>query len=212
MERVNAVVRNLAVMLLVAGSAFAAPPGPRDPDWPCMSIRVPNLSLGALWSGPSIEAYRKTWSSDTAVADLAATLAQRRLPMDQATAEIKRFASESGAARQTKLLSLVAALFDVLNQDRSSVVAGLDRFGARQKELANEIRQQIDKLHTLQAAPDQDTKQIATLGDQLTWETRLFEERRQTTQYACAVPDLIEQRFFALARVVQQNLGESGAG
>ncbi len=211
MERANAVVRNLAVLLVTAGmgSAFAAAPGPRDANWPCMSIKVPSLSLAAVWSGPSVEAYRTTWSADTQVADLAARLAQRRLPMDQATAEIKRFAAASGKA---KLLPLVAGLFEVLNQERASVVAGLDRFGARQQELAGEIRGQVDKLHTLQAAADQDTKQIAALGDQLTWETRLFEERRQTTQYACAVPDLIEQRFFALARVIQQNLGDSGAG
>lgn len=173
-----------------------------------MSIKIPSLSLAAVWSGPSVDAYANTWSDDSQVADLAGRLAQRRLPLDQAKADIGSFATASGADRQTKLLTLVAALFDMMNQERSSVVAGLDRFGARQKDLANDIRTRVDKLHALQAAPDQDTTQIAALGNQLQWDTRLFEQRRQTTQYACAVPDLIEQRFFALARAIQQDLGD----
>lgn len=172
-----------------------------------MSIKVPSLSLAAVWSGPPIDAYANTWSADSQIADLASRLAQRRLPLDQAKTDITNFATSAGADKQTKLLTLVAALFDMMNQERSSVVAGLDRFGARQKDLANDIRTRVDKLHTLQAAPDQDTTQTAALGDQLQWDTRLFEQRRQTTQFACAVPDLIEQRFFALARLIQQDLG-----
>ncbi len=171
-----------------------------------MSIKVPELSLGALWAGPPIARYEKTWAQQNDVAQLAVRLAQRRLPLKQAQAEIETFAKSAGDDRESKLLALVAGLFDTLNSERSSVIAGLDRFGARQKELADQIRTQLDALHTMQGATDQDTARITALGEQLQWETRLFEERRETTQYACAVPDLIEQRFFALAHTIQQNL------
>jgi hypothetical protein len=41
---------------------------------------------------------------------------------------------------------------------------------------------------------------------QLQWDTRLFDERRQYLAIVCESPILIEQRLFALARVIQRNL------
>ena len=40
----------------------------------------------------------------------------------------------------------------------------------------------------------------------MTWDTRIFEERRKTIGYACEVPVLIEQRLFALARMIEQSI------
>ena len=53
--------------------------------------------------------------------------------------------------KQQQLLTLLAGLFDVLDAERSSVIAGLDRFGARQKELAAGIREDNDEAAHLQA-------------------------------------------------------------
>ena len=45
-----------------------------DPDWPCIQRKVPNLSVGQMWSGPIIpEADMKNWRSDGDVAALAQT-------------------------------------------------------------------------------------------------------------------------------------------
>lgn len=199
------------LVLLMAAAllprAYAVYPGARDANWPCMAIKVPELSLATVWAGPSVDAYTDTWSQDREVANLAEQLSQRRLPLKNAEDEITTFAGQLGSDRIPKLLSLVAGLFSELNSQRSSVIAGLDRFGAQQVELADQIRSRADTLHDLQAKSDPDVKQIAALGGELEWETRLFEQRRQVTQYVCQVPDQIEQRFFALVRAIQQNLG-----
>lgn len=208
----SAVTATACALLALAGFALAAPETAlaaypkQDPNWPCQSIKVPEMSLAATWAGPPIGSYATSWSQDPQVAELAARLSQRRVPLAQAESEIKSFAEGAGDDRKAKLLELLAGLFDNLNAERSSVIAGLDRFGARQIELAGMIRSQLDTLHGLQAQPDPDPPKIEELGKQLEWETRTFTERRQTTQYACAVPDMIEHRFFALARAVQQNL------
>ncbi len=64
--------------------------------------------------------------------------------------------SRQDEQRQQKLLALLAGLFSVLDTERSRVIAGLDRFGARQKELAAGIRADNDKLRQLQADPAAD--------------------------------------------------------
>jgi hypothetical protein len=115
---------------LTAPAAQAAYPGHRDPDWPCMANKVPDLSLAAVWAGPPVDSYMKTWSQDQEVAILADRLAQRRLPLKEAEAEVTTFATELGQDREPKLLALTAGLFNRLNGERSGVIAGLDRFGA----------------------------------------------------------------------------------
>ncbi|MBV8397591.1 MAG: hypothetical protein JOZ17_02480, partial [Acetobacteraceae bacterium] len=131
-------------------SVQAAPPG-ADPNWPCQQIKVPELSIAAIWNGPPVDSYRTTWEQDSTVAELAHRLAQRRMPLDQAEAEIKSFAENAGTEKQSRLLTLFAALFDVLSRERDSIMAGLDRFGTRQKELAADIRSENEKLQELQS-------------------------------------------------------------
>jgi hypothetical protein len=40
----------------------------------------------------------------------------------------------------------------------------------------------------------------------LEWDLRVFDERHQSLAYVCETPTLIEQRLFALARVIQRSL------
>lgn len=188
-------------------AAQAAPPG-LDPDWPCQQIRMPALSLASVWTGPDVSPYLATWSHDAAVADLAGRVAQRRLPLPQAEQAIRDFAATAGAQKRDKLLALMAGLFSALDAQRAQVVSGLDRFGRRQKELAEGIRGDMAKLRAQQAATDAAAQQqVAQLGERLQWETRLFEQRRQEVQFACDVPNVIEQRLYALAQTIQGLLG-----
>jgi hypothetical protein len=82
----------------------------------------------------------------------------------------------------------------------------LDRFGARQKALAAGIRDDNEKLRTMQADADADAGQLNQMVQRVTWEAEVFQDRRQSLSYACDVPGKIEQRLFALARAIQQNL------
>jgi hypothetical protein len=193
----------LAASLLWTATVYAAPPGPRDPDWPCQQIKVPQLSLASVWSGPPVP---DDWRQDQQVTDLAQTVVQRRLPIEQAQQSVREFARQAGEQKQAKLLELMAGLFRMLDDERSSVVAGLDRFGARQKELAAQLRDDNEKLRVMQADSSSDAGDINQMTQRITWEAQIFQDRRQSLSYACDVPGKIEQRLFALARTVQELL------
>jgi hypothetical protein len=191
---------------LCAAAARSAPPGPRDLDWPCQQIKVPQLSLAAVWSGPALDRQPEDWQQDPEVVDLVRELTQRRVPIEQAQNKLRAFAAQAGDHKQPKLLQLLAGLFSALNDERTAVIAGLDRFGARQKELAAELRNDNAKLRAVQADPSSEASVANQMTQLLTWEAQVFQDRRQALSYACEVPAKIEQRLFALARTIQDAL------
>ncbi len=196
----------LGAALITVASANAAPPGPRDPDWPCQQIKVPELSLAAVWTGPPVDPQNTDWQHDQTIADLVHEIVQRRVPLAQAQDKIQAFAQQANDQKQQNLLGLIAGLFNVLDAERAAVIAGLDRFGARQKELAAGIREDNDKLRQLRANSAADAGEVNQLIQRVTWEAEVLQDRRQALGYACDVPGKIEQRLFALAQTIQQNL------
>ena len=190
------------VSLLVPGAGMTA--DPRFPDWPCVQIKVPEISVAAVWSGPSIDDVRTAWESNPALRNLVARLAARRTPLDAAEAAISEFISGDAADRQEKGKLLFAGLFTILNQERSQVMNGLERFSRQQAAFANRIRVEISELREFQDIPGGAERKLDELANRIDWDTRIFEERRKTISYACEVPVLIEQRLFALARAIQQ--------
>jgi hypothetical protein len=194
------------VALCVTATVTAAPRGARDPDWPCEQIKVPALSLAAVWTGPALGEQQSNWQQNQPVADLVRETAQRRLRLEQAQDRIRMFAADAGQERQARLLQLMAGLFSVLDGERASVIAGLDRFGARQKELAAQLRADNEKLRALQNDPKSDAGELNQMMQRVTWEAQVFEDRRQSLRYACEVPGKIEQRLFSLARTIQSQL------
>ncbi len=198
----NTAVAGLAFFVL-GGIATAAPPAPRDQgDWPCRQIKVPDLSLAAIWNGPPIEAAAKTWREDTEVSDLASRLAARRTPTETAQKLIEDFAQGAGGARKERLLRLFAGVYDKLDRERGEVIAGLDRYGRAQKEMAEQLRERTQKLREAQDSHAGADK-LKELSDDLQWEMRVFEERRKAMTFVCETPALIEQRLGALARSIQ---------
>jgi hypothetical protein len=193
----------LAGVFFTAMSSHAAV---RDPDWPCQQIKVPELSLAAVWSGPSVDPAQSKWRDDRAVAELVPKLTRRREPVEQAESLVHEFAQQAGDQKQIRLLDLLAGVFSALDTERNSIMAGLDRFGGRQKELAAEIRSDNEKLLTLQADSKADPKSVEQMTQQVKWEVELFQDRRQAISYACDAPGKIEQRLFALAHQIQQEL------
>ena len=166
------------------------------------------MSLAAVWSGPPLGTFRTDWQQYPAATALAEKLAQRRVPLAAATAELAAFAQSAGADRKNNLLAFMGALFARLDQERTEVVHGLDRFGARQISYAAQIRAEITALHDAQDAQPPDRKKAATLANQVHWDTRVFASRRSMISYACFVPDQIEHRVFALAGAVANLLPE----
>lgn len=195
--------------LSAAAVAAYTPPG-SNPDWPCQQILVSHLSPAQSWTGPSIQGLDA--SSDPEVDELAEKLAQRRLSIDDAKAQIDAFAASAGADKQKKLTLLFAGLFDRLDGERAEVIEGLIRFGHRQKEAADQIRAESEKLHEEQdksMSPEEandPNSPVSNAAKQLQWDMRIFQDRHKTLSYVCEVPVTIEQRLFALAREIQAKM------
>ena len=200
-----------ALALLPSVQAFAAgPPSGAtpvlDPNWPCEQIKIDHLSLATMWGGPPLGNFLTDWQQYPKAAALAQRLAQRRIPIAQAQAEITSFAKTAGDQGQTELLAFMGGLFSLLDQERFAVIQGLDRFGARQKSYAAQIRDEIAALQQAQDAGHPDQQKISKLGDEISLDTRVFADRRNMISSACSVPDQIEHRLYKLVGTISNLL------
>jgi hypothetical protein len=195
-----------ALALLAASSRVSLAADPRYPDWPCAQAKVPEISLPAVWAGPPLDDVQDKWKDDSRVAALVAKTAARRMPLDEAEKEIKAFlaSSQNDKAMAGKLL--FAGLFDTLNAERSTVMNGLERVMRKQREAADKVRADTIALQELQSGASPDQQKVDELSNQLLWETRIFEDRRKVVKFVCEVPTTIDQRLFALGRVIQQEI------
>jgi hypothetical protein len=194
----------VAALLLTPVVALAQPHV--DPDWPCQQVKVPELSLAAVWSGPPVDLQDEHWKDSPTVADMVEKLAPRRQPIEQTQSLLHEFAQHAGPDKQAQLLLLLVGVFTVLDGERDSVVTGLDRFGVRQKQIAADIRADNEKLRLLQSDSTSDPNAVQQMTQKVTWEVEVFQDRRQALGYTCDVPSKIEQKLFAVARAIQQEL------
>lgn len=196
-----------SLLLAVCGLpelCFAA--DPRYPDWPCTQAKVPDVSLAAVWAGPSLDDVADKWKNDAKVSALVPRLAARRTPLEDAEKTITEFLSGSAADKTAMGKLLFAGLFDTLNAQRASVMGGLERVTRKQREAADKIRTDTLALQALQDAPSPDQAKVDELSNQLAWETRIFEDRHRVIRFVCEVPTAIDQRLFALGRVILQDM------
>ena len=188
------------VTMSFAGPALAA--DPRFPDWPCVQLKVPELSIAAVWSGAPIDAVLGKWQEDSRIAELVPRLAARRMPLEEAEKQIANFL-ENADDRERKGTRLFAGLFEVLSRQRSEVMDGIERFSRKQKAVTEKIRSKEAELHRMQDA-DADQSKIDDLANQLEWDIRVYEDEKKTLSYVCEVPQLIERRLFGLSRAIQR--------
>lgn len=201
-------VRNLAIAALafvVTGTAARAA-DPRYPDWPCTQAKVPDISLAAVWAGPALDDAGTKWKDDAKVSALVSKLSARKTPLDEAETSVKEFLAGSPSDKTANAKLLFAGLFDTLNAQRSQVMGGLERVNRKQREAADKIRDETIQLQALQSATPRDDTKVEALSNQLIWETRIFEDRRKVVRFVCEVPTTIDQRLFALGRVIQQEM------
>ena len=193
-----------ALAFVVAGSAARAA-DPRYPTWPCAQAKVPDISLAAVWAGPPLDDAENKWKDDSKVSALVSKLAARKTPLDEAEKSVKEFLAAS-ADKTTNAKLLFAGLFDTLNAQRAQVMSGLERVSRKQRDAADRIREETIELQALQDATPRDDAKVDTMSNQLIWDTRIFEDRRKVVRFVCEVPTTIDQRLFALGRVIQQEM------
>lgn len=206
--------RPIRVLILLIGFvAFdAAQPAsaadPRYPDWPCAQAKVPEVSLAAVWAGPSLDDVAGMWKDNAEISALVARLSARRTPIEDAEAQIAKFLSTAGTNKSEAGKKLFAGVFETLNAQRSSVLSGLERTTRKQREAAGKIRADTAALHDLQDAATPDQAKIDALANQVGWQTHIFEDRSKVIRFVCDVPNAIDQRIFALGRAIQQGMEE----
>ncbi len=184
---------------IAAGPAHAAPTG----DWPCIQVFVPRISGPQVWSGPALDP--EAWKGQGDIQRVASKLAARRLPVEEAGPLVDAFAEAQAAdQRAAKVTALFGRTLELLNRDRASIVAGIHRFTDRQRGLTARIQETQDILQ--QDGLAEDRKEALT--EQLIWDTRLLKEREHSLKYLCEQPVLLEQRAFALGRLLVDRLGE----
>lgn len=196
----------LAALVVALSGTAARAADPRYPDWPCTQAKVPEISLAAVWAGPPLDDVQNKWKDDAKVSGLVAKLAARKTPLDEAEKSVKEFLAASGSDKATNAKLLFAGLFDTLNAQRSQVMNGLERVSRKQREAADKIREETLQLHTLQGATPRDEAKVEALSNELIWKTRIFEDRTKVVRFVCEVPTTIDQRLFALGRVIQQEM------
>jgi hypothetical protein len=191
------------VVMSMSGSAQAA--DPRYPDWPCAQAKVPEISLAAVWAGPPLDDVAGKWKEDAAIGSLVSKLAARRTTLEEsqkAVADYLKTATDKTGSGKV----LFSGLFDTLNGQRSQVMNGLERITRKQRDAADKIRTDTIALQALQGEASRDQAKLDELGNQLVWQTRIFEDRQRVIKFVCEVPTAIDQRLFALGRMIQQEI------
>jgi len=196
----------MAVVALALSGTAARAADPRYPNWPCTQAKVPEISLAAVWAGPALDDAETRWKNDAKITALVAKLSARKTPMDEAEKSVKDFLAASSSDKTTNAKLLFAGLFDTLNAQRSQVMNGLERVSRKQREAAEKIREEAIQLQALQGATPRDEAKVEALSNELIWKTRIFEDRNKVVRFVCEVPTTIDQRLFALGRVIQQEM------
>jgi len=206
MKRLVVLLACSLAALLSAALSSAVRADPRFPDWPCVQPKVPELSAATMWNGPSIADVGNSWQDDDKVKELVAQISARRTPLDAAQKAIAAFIVGTPAEKQQKAKLVFAGVFDTLSSERNEVMDGLERTSRNELDLAGKIKTDVADLRDLEDKPDADQSKVKDLANEVEWSTRIFEDRRKTIRYVCEVPSTIEQRLFALARMIQQTL------
>jgi hypothetical protein len=193
-------------LAIAASTGCCLAADPRYPDWPCVQAKVPEISLAAVWAGPPLDDAVNKWTNDAKVSALVSRLAARKTPLEEAKQGITEFLAGSAADKAAAGKLLFAGLFQTLNAQRDQVLNGLERVTRKQRTAADKIRSDTLALQELQGATPPDQAKVDDLSNQLIWETRIFEDRRRVIGFVCEVPTAIDQRLFALGRVIQQEM------
>lgn len=186
--------------LCAAGPSLAQPEA--DPDWPCVQRKVSELSIGQMWSGVLPQEGARP---DAAAVEVAARITPRRVSDE----EVKSVASAYAASlapeeRPERLAEVFASVLQRINAERSQVISGIARYSHRQIEMADRIGAREAALAELAKVPEdeRDMGRFEEEADGIKWDTRVYHDRQQSLTYVCETPVLLEQRAFAIARIL----------
>jgi hypothetical protein len=192
----------LAALLFATPCASAVAATGEDPDWPCIQRLVPKIAPAVIWPGPPIE--QVNGPADPRIDELAGELSARRVPLEEARAQIEAFAAGlDGAQRNEQLIRLFVRTLEIINNDRSSIIEGIKKYARGQRALAQSINEKNERLIDL---PKDQVLGRETLVAERDWDVRIYDDRARSLTYLCEQPVLLDQRAFALARTIAEHL------
>lgn len=187
----------LAGLILLGAPAQAADPA--DADWPCIQRKVEHLSIGVMWPHPIPEDAAPLPAE---LEELAARLALRRVPVDEARAIVTRLAAERPDLDLDDYGRIFLAAFERIDRQRSEIVAGIGRYAQNQARLAAEIGELRAEMTRLEVAEQPDFDRMDLIEEEIDWRVRIFEDRNRALTYVCESPVLLEQRAYAIAQLM----------
>ena len=171
-----------------------------DPTWPCVQRKVERLSVGIMWPHP-IENIQPDAATETEIKELVDRFVLRRLKLEEVAPALEKFIAAHGNGKRI-LGHVFAETFDRMSATRSTIMKGIEEYSLSQIALAEKIdaaRAEMDKL--LRADPP-DYDRIDLLEEQIDWDERIYEDRRQSLIYVCETPVLLEKRLYSIAQML----------
>ncbi len=190
-------------VMQAAGFAQAAGRPGADADWPCHQNKVAEFPLASVWDGPPIDTASNAWREDPVVAGLVTQMSQRRVAIADIQASVAKLVASAGPDAKARLLQAFGAAFEELTRQRAEIIVGLDRFGRKQRELADRIRAENETANRDQPASDATPDSPL---QKLQWDLRVFDDRRRTVAYVCEAPQAVEARIGELVKIVRAAL------
>lgn len=195
-------------MLVAVGVGMASTAQParaQSNDWPCVQRLMPTLKAGQVWSGPPLPAVPTT--PDAGVAALVHQLTDLHRAPEALAVDVQAFADGLPAEqRAERLAQLFAVALGRLNNERTVLVGGIKRYARGQQRMAEKISAETRALDALRKEPGTPPERVAELQAAGNWDARVFTDRQRSLQLVCEQPVLLEQRAFALARLIQDRL------
>jgi hypothetical protein len=203
----------ISLTLIAPTFAEDAKPGVSKEEWPCVYRKVPELSAAMIWDGPQIT-DTTSWHKDDAIRKLSQYAISRRVKMEDVEAAIKKYAGSLPADQHdAKLTELFSAVLSRTNEDRKTVMNGIEKFHKRQVERSKDIEKEALELQPEQQAEAENP--MADVGiagrasdaeEKYKWEIRAFQEKQANIPIACEIPQLIDERAGSVARAIRAEM------
>lgn len=176
-----------------------------DPTWPCVQRKVQNLSMGLMWPVLLEGEAEYDVATSAAIAELADTLALRRIALEDLTLAVTAFA-EAHNGDADILGRVFERVFNTLATRRSRIINGIGEFSLGQIALAEKIDGMRVAMDTEMAQDAPDFDKVDALEEQLDWDQVIYTDRQQSITYLCETPVLLEKRLYAVARLLQNEV------
>lgn len=205
----------MATVALISAPSFAedAKPEVKKDEWPCIYRKVPQLTAAMIWDGPEIT-DTTSWHKDDAIRKLSQFVISRRVKSDEVDTAIKKYAAGLPEdQRDAKLTELFSAVLARTNDDRKTVMSGIEKFHKRQVERSKEIEKEALEIQPEeQAAAEDPGSDVGVAGrasdavEKYKWEIRTFQEKQANIPIACEIPQLIDERAGEIARAIRAEM------